>query len=62
MKDGDKHNGPKSLVETPWLDAQKIMCENRCKFIPEKVKESSVIYPLNVVASESSATLPSRLN
>jgi hypothetical protein len=45
MKDGDKHNGPKSLVETPWLDAQKIMCENRCKFIPEKVKESSVIYP-----------------
>jgi hypothetical protein len=42
-KDGDKASGPKSPVETLWLDAQKTMCEPLYQFVPEKVNESSVI-------------------
>jgi hypothetical protein len=44
-KDSDKYSGPKSLAQTLRLDAQRIMSESRGKFVPEKVKESGVIYP-----------------
>jgi hypothetical protein len=44
-KEGDKYSGPEWPVEALWLDAQKIMCESRCKFVPDGVNESSVIYP-----------------